>query len=216
MITIYGVARSRATRNIWFLKECAAEWRHVPVIQHYRADRMPGAWHTRTPEFLALSPEGAVPVMEHDGLVLAESLAINLYLADIVGADLGPRDAAERARMVSAALYAATSVESQATRILYAHMDGRAETDAGRAEIAAASDALRRPLSVLDARIAREGHPVGGRFTVADVNLAEVLRYAQGAPGLIAEFPAVASWLAACQQRPAFREMWAMREAEQA
>jgi glutathione S-transferase len=216
MITIYGAARSRATRNIWFLKECGAEWRHVPVVQHYRADRAPGEWHTRSPEFLALSPEGAIPVLEHDGLVLGESLAINLYLAEVVGGDMGPRDAAERARMVAAALYAATSVETQAIRILYTHMDGKADTDAGRAEIDAACVALRRPLAVLEARIAAEGHPVGGRFTVADVNLAEVLRYAQGAPGLIAEFPAVAAWLAAAQARPAFRAMWAMREAEPA
>jgi glutathione S-transferase len=154
--------------------------------------------------------------MEHDGLVLGESLAINLYLAEVVGGDMGPRDAAERARMVAAALYAATSVETQAIRILYTHMDGKADTDAGRAEIDAACVALRRPLAVLEARIAAEGHPVGGRFTVADVNLAEVLRYAQGAPGLIAEFPAVAAWLAAAQARPAFRAMWAMREAEPA
>ena len=216
MITIYGAARSRATRNIWFLKECGAEWRHVPVVQHYRADRAPGVLHTRSPEFLALSPEGAVPVMEHDGLVLGESLAINLYLAEAVGGDLGPRDRAEAAQMTAAALYAATAVETQAILILYAHMDGRADTDAGRAEIAAAAEALQRPLAVIEARIAAEGHPVGGRFTVADVNLAEVLRYAQGATGLFAGFPAVEAWLQACQARPAYREMWAMREAEPA
>ncbi len=216
MITIYGVARSRATRNIWFLKECGADWRHVPVVQHYRAASAPGLPHTRSPEFLALSPEGAVPVMDHDGLVLAESLAINLYLADVLGADMGPRDGAERARMVAAALHAATAVEPQAIRILYAHMEGRADSDGGRAEIAAAAEALQRPLAVLEGRIAAEGHPVGGRFTVADVNLAEVLRYAQGAPGLLDGYPALAAWLAACQARPAFREMWAMREAEPA
>jgi glutathione S-transferase len=216
MITIYGAARSRATRNIWFLKECGAEFRHVPVVQHYRADRAPGQMHTRSPEFLALSPEGAVPVMEHDGLVLAESLAINLSLAEVAGGDLGPRDRAEAARMTASGFHAATAIEPQAIRILYAHMEGRADTAEGKAEIAAAAEALHRPLAVLEARIAAEGHPVGGRFTVADVNLAEVLRYAQGAPGLIEGFPAVAAWLRACQARPAYRAMWAMREAEPA
>jgi glutathione S-transferase len=185
-------------------------------VQHYRADRAPGVLHTRSPEFLALSPEGAVPVMEHDGLVLGESLAINLYLAEAVGGDLGPRDRAEAAQMTAAALYAATAIETHAIQILYAHMEGRANTDAGRSEIAAAAEALQRPLAVVEARIAADGHPVGGRFTVADVNLAEVLRYAQGAPGLLDGFPAVDAWLKHCQARPAFREMWAMREAEPA
>jgi glutathione S-transferase len=216
MITIYGVARSRASRNIWFLKECGAEWRHVPVVQHYRADRAPGVLHTRSPEFLELSPEGAVPVMEHDGLVLGESLAINLYLAQVVGGAMGPRDVAEAARMTAAALYAATAIEPQAIKILYAHMEGRDGTDEGRAEIAAAAEALLRPLAVLEACIGREGHPVGGRFTVADVNLAEVLRYAQRAPGLLERFPAVGGWLLGCQARPAFLEMMAMRESEPA
>lgn len=216
MITIYGVARSRASRNIWFLKECGAAWRHVPVVQHYRSDRAPDALHTRSPEFLALSPEGAVPVMEHDGLVLGESLAINLYLAQVVGGEMGPRDVAESAHMTASALYAATAIEPQAIKILYAYMDGRVGTDAGRAEIAAAAEALLRPLAVLEAGLGKDGHPVGGRFTVADVNLAEVLRYAQRAPGLLQRFPAVDGWLRDCQARPAFLEMMAMRDAEPA
>ena len=34
-----------------------------------------------TPEFLALNPNGSVPTIEDDGLVLSKSMAINLYLA---------------------------------------------------------------------------------------------------------------------------------------
>jgi glutathione S-transferase len=57
---------------------------------------------------------------------------------------------------------------------------------------------------------------VGGRFTVADINTAECLRYAQGHPTLLAEFPAVKAWLERCQARPAFQTMWAARMAEPA
>ena len=57
---------------------------------------------------------------------------------------------------------------------------------------------------------------MGARFTAADINTAECLRYAQPHPTLIGEFPALSAWLARCQARPAFREMWARREAEPA
>ena len=74
----------------------------------------------------------------------------------------------------------------------------------------------RPPFAVLDAALAKDGHLVGGRFTVADVNVAEVIRYAQAAPELFETAPRVKSWLAACQARPAFRKMWAEREKEPA
>ena len=54
---------------------------------------------------------------------------------------------------------------------------------------------------------------MGGRFTVADINTAECLRYAQGHPTLLGEFPAVKSWLERCQARPAFQDMWTRRTA---
>ena len=62
---------------------------------------------------------------------------------------------------------------------------------------------------MLDAALAKDGHLVGGRFTVADINVAEVVRYAQAAPELFDAAPRVKAWLAACQARPAFRKMWA-------
>ena len=40
---------------------------------------------------------------------------------------------------------------------------------------------------VLDAALAKDGYLVGGRFTVADINVAEVVRYAQAAPELFAD-----------------------------
>jgi glutathione S-transferase len=57
---------------------------------------------------------------------------------------------------------------------------------------------------------------VGGRFTVADIIVAEVVRYAQAAPALIDAYPGIKAWLAACQSRPAFKEMMAERDREPA
>jgi glutathione S-transferase len=80
----------------------------------------------------------------------------------------------------------------------------------------AAVEALRAPFAVLDKELAATGYIVGGRFTVADINAAEVLRYAMAAPELFEAAPRVKAWLAACHARPAFKAMWATREKEPA
>jgi glutathione S-transferase len=69
---------------------------------------------------------------------------------------------------------------------------------------------------MLDAHIAANGHPVGARFTVADINVAEVIRYAMTATALFDAHPHVKAWLAACQARPAFVDMYTKRLAETA
>jgi glutathione S-transferase len=68
---------------------------------------------------------------------------------------------------------------------------------------------------VLDKALAEGGgFLVGGRFTVADLNVAEIVRYAQAAPELFAECPNVQRWITACQSRPAFVAMMTERSAE--
>jgi glutathione S-transferase len=69
---------------------------------------------------------------------------------------------------------------------------------------------------VLDRALAKTGWLVGGRFTVADVNVAEIVRYAAGAKSLFAANPNVKKWYDACVGRPAYRKMWEAREKEPA
>jgi glutathione S-transferase len=214
MLTLYGVLRSRASRNIWLAHELGVEFRHVPVIQAYRTPA-PGQLTTASPEFRAVNPNGRVPAMEWDGVVLNESLAINLYMSKRAGGPLAPRDLAEDGLMTMWSLWAMTEAEPHTINVLY-HTIGRppAERDAG--VLGAAVAALAQPFAVLDEALAKDGFAVGGRFTVADLNLAEVFRYAQPAPELFEAAPRVRNWLAACQARPAFRRMMEEREQEPA
>jgi glutathione S-transferase len=206
MLTIYGVYRSRASRNIWLANELAVPFKHVPVIQHYRLKEPIAAdvLHTRSPQFLKVNPNGHVPTIEDDGLVLHESLAINLYLAKKHGGPLAPANVSEDGQMAMWSLWAVTEVEGQALAIA---QNGPADGPL---------TALRTPFAVLDQALAKDGHLVGGRFTVADLNVAEIVRYAQRAPALFDAAPKVKAWLAACQARPAFKKMWAEREKEPA
>ena len=221
MITLYGVLRSRATRTVWLLNELGQDYTLKPVIQAYRLEAKgidplaPDApFNTRTPEFLRLSPAGAIPVIEDNGLVLADSLAINLYLAKKSGGALGPQTAQEDALMTQWALYGATAIEEAALEIMFAYARGLDED--GQRAIDAATDKLLRPLKVLEAHLSTHSHMVGSRFTVADINMAELVRYAQPHAALMDGFPRVKSWLALCQSRAAFKDMWAAREKEPA
>lgn len=219
MITLYGVYRSRASRPLWLLAELDLPFTHVPVIQAYRlpdAKAADAPLNTASAAFLALNPQGQIPVYQEGDLVLTESLAITLHIARKHGGTLGPQSDAESALMEQWSLFAATAVEAPALEMLYIQGDGGDKTVEGQAAIAVNAEKLRRPLARLQTHLAGQDWLVAGRFTVADINVAECTRYAQGHPSLLGEFPAVKTWLERCQSRPAFQSMWAGRIAEPA
>jgi glutathione S-transferase len=204
MLTIYGVCRSRASRNIWLAHELGIPFKQVPVIQRYRLKEPPpaGVLHTRSPEFLKVNPNGHIPSMDDDGLVLHESLAINLYLAKKHGGPLAPASVAEDGEMTMWSMWAVTELENLTLSI---------QQNGDKPETL---EALSGPFSVLDKALADTGWLVGGRFTVADVNVAEIVRYAAGARSLFAAAPNVKKWYDACVGRPAYRKMWEARDKE--
>lgn len=219
MLTLYGVARSRASRALWLAAEAGIDVRRVPVVQSYRlADPLAAGapLNTASPDYLGVNPMGQVPALDDDGTVLTESLAILLHLARRHGGDLGPRDWREDALMLNWTLFAATAIEPHAATILYVGMDGRTGTPEGQADLAAAAGRLARPFGRLEGHLAAAEWLVGGRFTAADIAVAECCRYAQGHAPAVAAFPALAAWLARCQARPGFQAMMAARNAEPA
>lgn len=219
MLTIYGVYRSRATRPLWLAEEIGLTYALKPVIQAYRlpqADADGAALSTQSPEFLAVNPMGSIPSMDDDGLVLHESLAITLYLAKKYGGELGPRDIAEDALMTQWGLFAATSIEPSALDLQKLLGSDKAGTEDGKAAVAVLAKGLERPLDVLEGHLKENSHMVGGRFTAADIMVAEIVRYAQGYAPLFDARPALKAWLEACQGRAAFKAMWERRLQEPA
>ncbi|MCL2915852.1 glutathione S-transferase family protein [Shewanella corallii] len=77
MITLYGIPRSRSLRISWILEELELDWNYQ-FIDFAQGDN-------RNPEFLAISPEGKVPALKDDGLVMTESAAIAYHLAEKYG-----------------------------------------------------------------------------------------------------------------------------------
>jgi glutathione S-transferase len=217
MLTIYGVYRSRASRNYWMAGELGLAVRSVPVLQARRlVDPLaPDApLNTQSPEFLAVNPMARIPAIDDDGVILTESLANNLYLARKYGGPLAGADVAEEGQMLAWTLWAATEIEPHAVKIVLAYDAEPNGPARGRAIVDSAVEALARGFAVLEARLSDTGYVVGDRFTVADLNLAEVFRYTQSQTALFDRHPAIAHWLSRCQSRPAFKTMMATREAE--
>lgn len=218
MLKVYGCYKSRATRILWLTEELELAFDHVPVIQAARLEdplAKDAPINTRTPEFVAIAPYGAIPAIEDDGMVLFESLAITLYLAKQYSqGNLGPANLEEDAQMMQWALFAATAIESEAVKINMLAATGKLDTDAGKAEADAAARLLQRPFKVLEKHFNQQAFMVADRFTVADINMAEIVRYAQPRPDILNQFPALNAWLLRCQDRPAFKVMWEKRAAE--
>jgi glutathione S-transferase len=218
LLKIYGVYRSRASRNLWLAGELGVPFQHIPVIQAYRLPDPLAAdapFNTRSPAFLAVNPGGQIPSIEDDGVVLHQSLGINLYLAKKYGGPLAPANLGEDGQMTMWTLWAATDVEPHSIQVLY-HMVGKPPAERDPKVAGAAIESLRPHFAVLDRQLSGSGFVVGDRFTVADVNVAEVFRYAMPAAALFDAAPHVKAWLAACQARPAFKAMMAKRDAEPA
>jgi glutathione S-transferase len=73
---------------------------------------------------------------------------------------------------------------------------------------------LLAPLLVLNQHLQTRSYLAAERFTVADVCVASVLAWAQGATGLMAQCPRVDEWLRRCLARPAFKAVREMAKTE--
>jgi len=210
-LKIYGVLRSRASRNVWVCKELGIPYEIVPVIQHYRL-KDPAAsdapFNTAHPAFLAIDPIGYIPTIDDDGLIMHESLAINLYLARKHGGPLAPKDVREEGLMTMWALFVATACETHTLALL----NNKREPKAGVYEASRA--ALQRPFAALETALRDTDYLVGNRFTVADANAVEVLRYAQTTPEVFDDYPRISAWMARCQGRATYKAMMAERSRE--
>jgi len=196
-LKIYGVARSRTFRVLWMAEELGLQYEHVKV------DFAGGG--TRTAAHLALNPNGHIPVMDDDGVVLWESMAINLYLAKRYGAGtLYPTGLEDEAQAWQWSFWGMTEIErpllaALLNRVVYPE----AERDAAAAD--AGEKELKQPLDILDGVLGRNSNLLGANFTVADLNVASILAWARPANIDMSAFPRTAEWLKNCAERPAAR-----------
>jgi glutathione S-transferase len=197
MLKIYGIPRSRAFRTLWLAKELGLAYENAPIGTNDGT--------SRTPEFLAVNPNGHIPAIDDDGFVLWESMAINLYLAKKhASGSLYPVRLADEARAWQWSFWGMTEVE----RPVLTAMFNRAILPEDKRDPALADDCerqMQQPLRVLDQAVANQPYLLGEHFTVADLNVASILSWARPARIDFAPFPKAADWLKRCAERPAAR-----------
>ena len=173
-LKIYGIARSRAFRNLWAAGELGLKYEQV------QTDFSDTANSCRAPAFKAINPNAAVPAIDDDGFKLWESLAINLYLAK-KHADKGlyPKSLQDEAKAWQWTLWTATGVEGP-VGIWGAHTLMLPPEKRDPKQAAEALQKLAGPLKVLDDHLKGHQYLIGTQFTIADLNLASVMsRYIQ-------------------------------------
>lgn len=192
-MTLYEFPPTRSIRARWTLQELGVPFESVRV-------NLIGGEHRR-PEFLRINPAGKVPALVDGDLVLTESVAIAVYLAEKYPEKrLLPADARSRAEANQWLLFAATELEQPLWRItrnrsLYPQ-EQRQPTD-----VAIAGREFRDMAAVLERRMHGREFVVGERVTVVDFVTAYTLDWA-GEVGLMDGFPNLQAYVTRMYARP--------------
>ena len=190
---LYEFGPTRSIRARWTLQELAVDFEAVTVNLKERE-------HAR-PDFAAINPARKVPVLVDGDLVLTESAAIVLYLAEKYP-DRGflPTDLRLRAEVNRWILFAVTELEQPLWRIAK-HTTLYPEQDRLPADIALARRDFLPMAAVLELHMKDRTYVVGDRVTVADFVVAYTLDWA-GEVQLLGDCPALRAYVERMYARP--------------
>jgi glutathione S-transferase len=189
---LFEFAPTRSIRARWTLQELGVEFEAVSV------DLLAG--EQRQAPFLALNPAGKVPVLVDGDMVLNESIAIVLYLAEKYPEKrLLPDDLRGRAELMRWLLFTTTELE-QPLRITR-HTRLYPEDKRLPGEVALAREDFGAMAKVLDQHMVEREFVVGDTVTVADFVLAYTLDWAQ-ILGLLEELPRLEGYMERMYDRP--------------
>ncbi len=180
------------------------------ALEHVNVDLLAGA--QRAPEYLALNPNGRVPVLADGDFVLWESTAILRYLAQ--GSALIPRErraAADMDRWIAWQLaHLGPAMSKVAFELIVKKLTKRGEPDAAR--IAEGRDEFDTTTAILEGALDGREY-VAGPLTLADFALAAHYSLAAACELDLAKYPGVASWLARVSARDSMKRALADAQA---
>ncbi len=191
---LYGFGPTRSLRALWGLKELDADFEYISVNLL--------AGEHKHPDFLRLNPAGKVPVLVDGDLIIPESAAIVLYLADkYANKGLLPADLASRAQVYRWTMFAMTELEQplwRMTRHTYLYPEDKRLP----ADIALAREEFLAMAAILDAHLDGRAFIVGDRVSVADCVAAHLMDWANEIH-LIDGFAHLRAYLERMYARPA-------------
>ncbi|HUS63640.1 MAG TPA: glutathione S-transferase family protein [Kofleriaceae bacterium] len=198
MITLHAFGRVNAmvhglTRDLrvqWALEELGLPY-EVRGVDH-------DAGETKEDAFGELSPFHQIPVIEDDGMVLSESGAILVYLAEKAGL----ANARTRAQVMRWCFAALSTVEPVIQMIVLDDF-GKKTDPVSRERRAGLVKWAEQVIGRVEKRLGEQAFVAGEEFTVADILMVTVLRQARRA-GLLAKFPRGEAYRRTCEARPAW------------
>jgi len=197
-VKVWGDSRSG---NCFKIRHLCAEldidyqWQEVDILAN----------ETRTPEFLAMNPNGKIPLVDlGGGHYLAESNAILAYLAE--GSPLVGADRYERALVMQWMFFEQYSHEPNiaTSRFIIRYLGNPPERQAALAEKHTAGH---RALGVMEQHLAAGEFMVGDRFTLADIALFAYTHVADEGGFDLQPYPAMRAWLDRVSSRSRFVPM---------
>lgn len=200
MLEIWGRATSS---NVQALMWCVGEL-GLPYHRHDVGHKYGG---NDTPEFLAMNPNGTVPVVrDAGGEPLWETGAILRYLSAKYGtAPFWPEDPIERNRVDQWAEWAKINVAMNFTEPVFWRVVRTAPKDRDPAAIARAIRVLDASLRIAESRLARQTFLAADDFTLADIQFGHVLYRYFDIPIERAAYPALRRYYDGLTRRPAFQ-----------
>lgn len=192
-IKVYGTPPTRVLRALWLLNELGIEYELVSMN--------PLGEEVRSPAFRALNPAGKVPVLVDGDVVLTESSAIQLYLAEkFPERGLIPQDIAQRAQMYRWIFFLVTEIEQPLWRIA---RNTAIYPEAKRlpADVEQATGECKAMLAVLEQHMQGREYLVDDRLSVADLNAAYTLDWAREA-GMLGDSPVLGAYVERMYARP--------------
>jgi len=205
MLKLYGQYRSRAFRVAWLCKESDIPYEHVDVTVNVANASAKEPWYAE------INPNERVPSIGDDGIVMWESAAINLWLAEKYKSPLYPTDWAGKARMLQWAFYISNDVEPSMITVMQHRIMFPPEKR--NAALADEHDARLQPkLRILDDQLARTKYFGGSRWDMADFMVASVLYSFTVMKYDLSKFPHLQKWLQESVERPMAKEARKLRE----
>jgi glutathione S-transferase len=193
MLQLYGNSTSRAMRCLWMLEEIGEPYQLIE--KSTRADDL------QIPEYLRLNPNARIPTLVDGNVVLWESMAINIYLAQKYQSPLQCGSAEMLGKAAQWSFWAMLELEG----LLLELMNHRAVLpEYARDPSIAERNELQKPLRVLSGSLGERQFLTGDGFTLADLNVASILVWGKMARLNLSAYPNVARWLNVCLTRPAY------------
>ncbi|HTP71760.1 MAG TPA: glutathione S-transferase [Burkholderiaceae bacterium] len=199
MLQVLGRPNSINVRKVlWLCAEIGLPHQHTP----WGVPELP----LRSPEFLALNPNGLVPVMRDGEFVLWESNTICRYLAATHERfDLLPAEPRARARVEQWMDWMATELNSAWRYAFMALVRRHADYTDTRAVDASIVN-WNRHMAMLDAQLQRTGaYAAGATFTLADITLGLATHRWFMTPLQRPSLPAIEAYYERLSERPGFR-----------